>query len=142
MKVVARIATVAILLVGAWVVVAHWSQTREDTVRCVKVHDGGSVTVIWQGREERIDLPGPALELRYTEELKQQAREQGISEREMLYLAWLDREALAERVRGEYVRLAWPEGRGARDEEGRLIAEVRTKQGTVVASASHAMGTE
>ena len=141
-KTIARLAAAALLLAGAWFCVAQYGRAREDTVCCVEVQDGATVTVIWQGREERVALPGRALELRYTEELKQQAREQGVSERDLLYRAWLDREALAERLRGEYVRLAWPAGRGARDEEGRLIAEIRTEQGTVVASGSHAMGTD
>jgi hypothetical protein len=140
MYTIGRLAAAVVVLVAAWLLVSHTSQVRRDTVRCTEVHHGGSVTVLWEGREERIELPGRALELRYTEELRRRARKAGVSEREMFRRAWLDREALAERVRGEYVRLAWPEGRGARDEQGRLIAELRTKRGTVVASGSYAMG--
>lgn len=142
MKKWVRPAAVALVIAAAWFLVSRGDRAGQDTVRCTAVHHGGSLTVLWQGRRERIDLPGRALELRYTDELRRQARRQGLSEREMVYRAWQDREELAEKVLGEYVRLTWPRGRGARNERGRLIAEVHTARGSVVASGTHAMGRE
>jgi hypothetical protein len=139
-KTIIRLGVLGLCLAGAWVLAWHRGRVREDTVRCTDVHSGGSLTVVWRGHKERIELPGPALELRDTPELHQRAAEAGVSPRQMVHRAWLDREELARRVRGKRVRLAWPRGRGARDEQGRLIAKVLTRQGALTASGAHAMG--